>query len=653
MADEIETIEDEIKKGARNSKRDAERLQTIHDYAAENGAMCGEKKDVEIEINDDWLINYGSPVKSLNGIHEPDFAIMYGGEDLSADYFDKDTEYGFAGAKRKRVPILFHHAQPLETESGKRYREMRPVGEAELEIADDGVLIKEAILYNRKKYEAYLSQLGWSTGATSHAVIREAKADGRNYIKQWIIGELSITPTSAEPRIKNVVALKSLITPDADTTDKSEAKTVSTADTSAKENFEMEKEEFKALLDEQQTAIKSFVKEEAKTAAKEAVTEALEALPEVKANMNGNVQITQDPADRPFKSVAEQMFAMKGLANGRIDPRMKRIQKLSQDWMDGNDEKKALLGSNETIPSQGEFLLEPTISAEFLKPIHDDGPLSRLARRMPVGPNSTFGWINGVDETSRATGSRWGGVRGYWVGEGDSMTASQPKFKRINWELHELTVLQYATDNMLRDSVLMDSVIRQSSLEELNFKVNDAFFRGSGSGMPKGFGVASNSALISATRTNATNIDHDDILRMKMRMSPKAYSRMVWLANPDVMGELDSLTFTSGSTGILSPYVRYDNNGVMNIAGRPVVFNEFSPTLGSLGDLLLWDPQDYLYWEGAGVEGASSIHVQFLTNQTVFRFIYRCDGMPASSSAITPAQGSSTTSAYIGLAATT
>jgi HK97 family phage major capsid protein len=406
------------------------------------------------------------------------------------------------------------------------------------------------------------------------------------------------------------------------------------------------------LLDEQKTALAELVKNEAATAAQKAVEDVLDKLPEVKAKMNGHVQVTEDPADRPFKSVAEQMLAIKGLSNGRVDPRMKRIQAKSLEWLAGApDEQKALLGSNETIPSQGEFLLEPTISAEFMKPLHEEGPLTSIARRMPVGPNSINGWINGTDETSRATGSRWGGVRGYWLAEGDAMTASQPKFKRINWELNQLFVLQYATDNMLRDSGLMDAVIRQSSMEELKFMVNDAFMRGSGAGQPKG--LLNGGSVISATRTNATNIDHDDIIRMRIRFDPNAYNRAVWLANPDIQGELDSLSFTSGTTGILSPYVTYTADGVTMLRGRPVIFNEFSPTLGAVGDLLLVDPADYLYWEGAGVEGASSIHVQFLTNQTVFRFIYRVDGMPATTTALTRYQSTDTVSPYIALAATT
>jgi HK97 family phage major capsid protein len=359
----------------------------------------------------------------------------------------------------------------------------------------------------------------------------------------------------------------------------------------------------------------------------------------------------KDEADREFKTVAEQMLAIKNLSTGRVDPRMKRIQNLSHQWMEGNENAKALLGSNETIPSQGEFLLEPTISQEFLQPLHEEGPLSSFARRMPVGPNSINGWINGIDETSRATGSRWGGVRGYWLAEGDAMTASQPKFKRINWELNGMAVLQYATDYMLRDANLMDAVIRQSSLEELSFMVNDAFFRGSGAGQPKG--ILNGGAVLSAVRDNATAISHADITRMISRLPARAHAKAVWLANPDIMPQIDSLSFTSGSTGILSPYVTYTADGVTMLRGRPVIYNEFSPTLGAVGDLLLVDPGDYLYWEGAGIEGASSIHVQFLTNQTVFRFIYRVDGIPATTTALTRYQSTDTVSPYIALAATT
>lgn len=637
---------DAMKRGARNSRGDAERLQNIHDFAVENGAMCKTAKDIDPEA----VAFFGSEVKALGHGLVGGYLIRHSGQtdpDLTKDFFDKTSNIHSPAS----LPVLYQHG--MDTKIGNRI-----LGDATTGRDDVGLWI-EAQLNLRDDYEKMIyelaekGKLGWSSGALSHLVEREPV--GKSYhIKTWFVGEASLTPTPAEPR-NSVLPIKSLIPSEAqDSSDEeSQSNGKDVQEIKSKESI-MDKEEFKALLDEQKADIKSIIKEEAKSAAKEAVSEELDKLPEVKARMNGNVNVTVDEADRPFKSVAEQMFAIKNLNAGRVDPRMKRIQNLSQQWMDGNDAQKALLGSNETIPSQGQFLLEPTIAQEFLKPIHEEGPLTKLAKRMPVGPNSNFGWINGVDETSRATGSRWGGVRGYWIAEGDALTASQPKFKRINWELHELGVLQYATDNMLKDSALMDAVIKESALEELSFLVNDSFFRGTGAGQPKGFGVAaSNPALISAVRTNATNIDHDDITRMVSRIPARAHARMVWLANPDIMPEIDTLNFTAGSTGILSPYVTYTADGVTMLRGRPVVYNEFSPTLGSLGDLLLWDPQDYLYWEGAGVEGASSIHVQFLTNQTVFRFIYRVDGMPASYTATTRYQSTDTVSAYVGLAATT
>jgi HK97 family phage major capsid protein len=575
--------------------------------------------------------------------------------DLTGDYFTKNTDFG----NSDKSDGWFNHRLPVEFD-GKRVVYDDQLPDARLKKDDVGVFA-EIVLGARNEYEKAIAdlglagKLGWSSGTASHLVDR--RRAGKAYeITRWKLGlDASLTPTPAEPR-NAVMSIKSLVktSDEAAMPDKTgEIKGEQSIEAKpSKENIEMEANELKALLEENNKSLVATIEEKAETAAEKAVEKALDSLPEVKAAMNGKVQVTEDPADRPFKNIAEQLLAVRNLSQGKIDPRMKRIQAKSLEWLAGApDETKALLGSNEIIPSQGEFLLEPTISAEFLKPLHEDGPLSSLARRMPVGPNSIAGWINGIDETSRATGSRWGGVRGYWLNAGDSMTASQPKFKRINWELNQLAVLQYATDNMLKDAALMDSVIRQSSIEELKFMVNDAFMRGTGAGQPKG--ILNGGSVISAVRTDANEIDGDDVIRMVSRIHPEAYARMVWLATPAALSQIDKINFTSSSTGILSPYVTYTANGVTLLRGRPVIYNEFSPSLGAVGDILLVDPADYLYWEGAGVEGASSIHVQFLTNQTVFRFIYRVDGMPATTTALTPYQSTDTVSPYVALAATT
>lgn len=607
-----------------------------------------------VEINDDMLINYGSPIKKLNGIGEPDFAIVYGGRDLVKDFFEKETEYGFAGAKTKRVPIMFNHAQPLETGSGKRYVERKPIGEAELEIADEGLLIKEAILYNRKKYKEYLNELGWSTGAASHAVVAEPMPDGRNRIKQWIVSELSVTPMSAEPRLMNVVSIKSLITSEAKPSGAEPQKEQGDTNKVTTKESIMDNE-LKALFDAQKADIAELVK----TEAAKTVTDILEKLPEVKANMNATVQVVTAAEDRQFKNIGENAIAVskhvKGLAT---HPRIRGLQamaiaaaKSAGDEVALEAAYKAALGSNEAIPSQGEFLLEPTITRDLIKPVHEDGIFSTKVRKLPVGPNSNSGWIPGVDETSRATGSRWGGVRGYHAAEAASLTASQPKFRKINWELHKTTILQYATDELLNDAPMLSAIINQSSAEELNFMVNDDLLNGIGGDRP--VGVLNSNALISVSRAATSAISHADILSMWQRLHPRFRAGAEWYINSEAEPQLDALTFTSGSTGILSPYVRYDANGVMNVKGRPVNVTEFNPALGTAGDILLANFDDYLMWEKGAVEAAMSIHVQFLTDQTAFRFIARYDGQTALASAITPYKGTNTQSPFVTLLATT
>lgn len=154
------------------------------------------------EKSGDMLISYGSAVKSADG-KVSGYAVRFGGKDLAGEGFSRETNYGFAGETSKRVDILLHHAQPMETKTGKRVQVTDPIGYATLKMADDGIMVEDAILFTADRYTKYLDKLGWSTGAAAHAVIRDG-----NTIKQWQIAEVSLTPFPAEPR--NMVAAKSL-----------------------------------------------------------------------------------------------------------------------------------------------------------------------------------------------------------------------------------------------------------------------------------------------------------------------------------------------------------------------------------------------------------------------------------------------------------
>ncbi len=84
--------------------------------------------------------------------------------------------------------------------------------------------------------------------------------------------------------------------------------------------------------------------------------------------------------------------------------------------------------------------------------------------------------------------------------------------------------------------------------------------------------------------------------------------------------------------------------------GRPVITSEHCRTLGTVGDIALCAWSEYLAIEKGGVQTASSIHVRFIYDESVFRFVYRVDGQPAWNSALTPYQGTNTQGPFVVLA---
>src|SRR5690349_4679240 len=111
MTDEIEKDE-ELKRGARNSRRDQSALQTAHDELVKAGAMCNPPKS----ISEDGLVYFGEEVKAVkmdNGnVKLAGYLVRFGDAaktDLTGDYFTKNTDLGNAeisdGWFNHRMPV--------------------------------------------------------------------------------------------------------------------------------------------------------------------------------------------------------------------------------------------------------------------------------------------------------------------------------------------------------------------------------------------------------------------------------------------------------------------------------------------------------------------------------------------------------------------
>ncbi|MBW2086940.1 MAG: phage major capsid protein, partial [Deltaproteobacteria bacterium] len=174
--------------------------------------------------------------------------------------------------------------------------------------------------------------------------------------------------------------------------------------------------------------------------------------------------------ERPgqFKFFGEQLMAVvkAGKPGGAVDPRLTT---------------KAASGLGENVPSDGGFLIQEGFVSELLRRTYETGVIAARCRRIPISSNSNALKINTVAETSRANGSRWGGVEAFWAGEADEYTASKPKFRQMRLELGKLTGLCYATDELLDDATALEAVIRLAFSEEFGFKIDGAIIHGLGS----------------------------------------------------------------------------------------------------------------------------------------------------------------------------
>ena len=339
--------------------------------------------------------------------------------------------------------------------------------------------------------------------------------------------------------------------------------------------------------------------------------------------------------EKRFASFGEQLMAAYRAATpgGKVDERLST---------------RAASGLNESTPSDGGFLVQQDFVTELLKRTYETGILASKVKKIPISTNANGMKINAIDEDSRANGSRWGGVQTYWEGEADEITASKPKFRQMELSLKKLTGLCYATDELLQDAAALEAVIRQAFAEEFGFKIDDAILSGSGEGEP--LGILNSGAIVTVAKEASQTdiITVENLIKMWNRLWSRSRANAVWYINQELEPYLYTLKI--GDKPVYIPAGGLSEKPYGTLFGRPVVPIEQCSAAGEVGDIILADIGQYLLIDKGGVKSASSIHVRFLYDENVFRFIYRVDGKPIWTKPLTPYKGSATVSPFVTLA---
>jgi HK97 family phage major capsid protein len=339
------------------------------------------------------------------------------------------------------------------------------------------------------------------------------------------------------------------------------------------------------------------------------------------------IQVNDRRQDR-FNSFGEQLAAVMkaGVPGGKIDPRLFNATGLS-----------------ESVGSDGGFLVQQDYASGLLQDIFETGILASRCQEVIISGPSNSIKINGIDETSRAS-TRYGGIVGYWQEEAGTKTASKPKFRQIELNLNKLIGLCYATDELMEDAAALEGVIRQGFVSEFGFLVDDAIINGSGAGKP--LGIMNSGCLVSVgkeTGQTAATIVAENVIKMYSRMFASSLSNAVWLVNQNCLPQLFTMSLSVGTGGspIFMPAGGLSQTPYNTILGRPVIPIEQCQTLGTTGDILFCDLKGYLLAKKGNIQSDMSIHVRFVYDESVFRFVLRTTGQPIRSSALTPFKGGS------------
>ncbi len=327
-----------------------------------------------------------------------------------------------------------------------------------------------------------------------------------------------------------------------------------------------------------------------------------------------------------FKSMGDFLCSVK---NNRVDPRLKAL--------------------GEGTDSAGGFLVPEEFKATLLSRSLERSVVRPYATVIPMASDTLN--IPKVVDTSHAS-SLFGGVVAYWLEEAGTKTATDPVFGHVKLIAKKLTGYTFASDELLEDSAIaLEALLTQQFGAAIGWYEDLAFLRGTGVGQP--LGIFGSGALVQPFRATVNTVALADLANIMARVYPDSLygPNTIWILSPAVLAQLCTLVATvitwlpvaTGAAGRIPA----------TILGMPFKVTEKVPTLGTTGDIGLYDLSYYLIGDRKDLRVDTSIHARFTTDETAWRFVERVDGQPWVDSAFTPYNSGATLSPFVQLISTT
>jgi HK97 family phage major capsid protein len=308
-------------------------------------------------------------------------------------------------------------------------------------------------------------------------------------------------------------------------------------------------------------------------------------------------------------------------------------------------EKRAM---TEGVPHDGGYAIPEGFSEIIWDPVIEKSiVLSRAAIR-PMKTNMLKVPAFGIG--SHAT-DIYDGFIAYWTEETGTLTETTPKLRDIQFDAKKLSIYTTVSNEFLMDLPGGDAVITKAMSDALGWYLDYYLLNGVGGAEPKG--LLNSTALVSVAKETGQATDslvYSNLAKMFSRMLPGCRERAVWIANPNTIPQLMSLSVAIGTAGSFYPVLN-ERGGTFTIFGKPVILSEKMPALGDANDIVFADLSQYMIGLRKDIWVDKSEHFLFSTDKTAFRVQIRCDAHLIQDESLTPKKATSDTlSSVVGLA---
>ena len=251
-----------------------------------------------------------------------------------------------------------------------------------------------------------------------------------------------------------------------------------------------------------------------------------------------------------------------------------------------------------------------------------------------------------VFETGSQAGlTFYGGVAFYKPAEAGLITESTFLSQSIQVSLHELCGATSPTGTMMKFSpISIDMLMKTMFSNGLAYILDRDVIAGTGANEPLGILNSPAKVTVDATSGQGSGtVIWENVRDMKARMPWSSRINAVWVVIPEALSQLEGMYIPAGLGGIpvFSPASGVSGQQYDTLYNRPIIESESCETLGTEGDIILFDPTMYLAAYGTSGEIWDTTNaLYFLYDRQTIRLIFYRGGMCWWSAPRTPENGS-------------